>query len=60
MNRCDFLSLYYSNGERTFAECITRSMLDRQVKGEKAQQLLIDTVYDYFMLLEKLGGVTIK
>ena len=36
----DFLSLFYTNGERTFAESITRSMLDRQVKDEKEQEIV--------------------
>jgi len=57
VNRCDFLTLYYCNGERTFAECITRAMIDQNVKNK---DYIINAIYELFMLLHKLGSVTIS
>ncbi len=54
--RCDYLSLFYSNGERTFAECITRSMIDRNIKD---RETMVEAVYDFFGLLIKLGAVSV-
>ena len=54
-NRCHMLSLFYADGKRTFAECVTRACIDRKVTD---REKMAEALFDFFTMFEKLGAVT--
>jgi len=57
LKSADVISMYYVNGERTFAECISRAMVDCKIEN-KAE--VAEAVYDYYRFLIDLGLLTEK
>jgi len=55
--RSDMVALFYINGERTLAECMTRAALDRRVKNREE---LVKALHEYCKVFMACGVMSVK